>query len=167
MKHFLRALEEESFDSISFRGFLEAFLALLRCNPSGDTLRSLAMMITYGRQAKQRALKPFRTSRGDYTLSPNIFATSSGPRRSVPRPTHAPVSGLNLELSLAETSLRMLELYAHFLCDVSSDQEIKRFAKTVTNKVTALLRVEELADIVHSGCCTYWPTTTLRLSSML
>lgn len=142
VKRFIDALKGETFNADVFPDFLEAFTMLFKCSLAGDNMRSLALFITYalhdGRTFPYRARNKrsaTRVSNGDATRV--IDSERSTPRSLSPA---TPEAGAN-DLSRQEIGVQILEAYSDILCDPDSDDSIKRFAKTVTNKVRELLLV--------------------------
>ena len=126
MKNWLDALKSETFTAESFEYFLEAFTSFLTRNPSADSMRSLALYITYAiHKPRQTASNP---TRGKSARRQTLSGTS-------PRPSKQQDECVGY-LSQPQVALRMLELYADILCHKGEDANIKKFARTVTNKVT-------------------------------
>lgn len=132
----LDALKGETFSEDVFPDFLEAFSTLLRCNTSAENLRSIALFVTYALQ-DDRAI-PMRTGRfhkNGQRQSGNQTPVAS---RIDPfaRRSDSPTRVQQNDLSSHEVGVRLLQMYTEFLCDTTSLEPIKKFAKTVANKVT-------------------------------
>jgi beige protein homolog 1 len=134
----LDALKGETFSEDVFPDFLEAFSTLLRCNTSAENLRSVALFVTYALQ-DGRAF-PGRTSR----LHKNGQRQSNNQTPVVPRIdpfarlSDSPAEANHNDLSSHEVGVRLLQMYTEFLCDTTSLESIKKFAKTVANKVRSV-----------------------------
>jgi len=169
VRRFIDALKGENFNADVFPEFLEAFITLFKCNMSGDILRSLALFITYalhdGRtfSYRNRARRSAtRIANGDVTRT--IDSERSTPRSLSPS---QPEAGVN-DLSRQEIGVQILEAYSDILCDPNSDDPIKRFAKTVTNKVCEISStfIGPLIDI-SSGYFSCWKSLIQRWFSSL
>lgn len=142
----LDALKGERFTEDVFPDFLEAFSTLLKCNTSAENLRSIALFVTYALQ-DSRAF-PTRISR----TSRNSQRQSSSQMPSAPRSdpfdlrSASPNQSEQVELSSHEVGVRVLQMYTDFLCDTTSQEPVKKFAKTVANKVT---RSQSLVFYIH------------------
>lgn len=136
MKKWLDALKGETFTTESFEYFLEAFTSFLTRNPSADSMRSLALYITYAiHKPRQTASHPTRGK--SVKLDTNVSSrrqTLSGSGTS-PSPSKQQEECVGY-LSQLQVALRMLELYADILCHKGEVANIKKFARTVTIKVT-------------------------------
>lgn len=135
VKRFLDALKGESFTADVFPHFLEAFKVLVECNASGDTLRSLALFITYAlhnsRAFGKRTLRPKSSTlrTGMRPTPPQLSPVIMSPRSQSPSQLSA-----SSQMSREELGLRVLSMYADLLCEINSAHNLKRFAKAVTNK---------------------------------
>ena len=123
----------------TFDYFLVAFRSLLTVSPSADSLRNLALFVTYAMYTPKengsqlsRTAKSVRRSHQSLHTPPRRSTTSSiSPNRGDSR------LGTSRALTRQEVGVRVLEMYADMLCqkDLSN---IKKFARTVTNKVTVV-----------------------------
>jgi hypothetical protein len=132
-------LKGETFSADVFPDFLEAFSALFRCNISKDNLRSLALFVTYALQ-DNRAFPPlgnrqYRNSlRYSNGQAPNNLASEAQtptPRSNSP----GQIAKAANDLSRHEVGVQVLEMFTDLLCNTASLEPIKKFAKTVANKV--------------------------------
>ncbi len=129
------ALKRDVFHSDSFEYFLEAFRTVLTVHPSGESLRSLALFITYAtHKSKRRDTSPLRptasTKRKD-VVNPRrqtLITASLGPSH--------PSSCLLAEMSRTQIAVKVLEMYTAILCDDRNPANIRKFARTVTNRVS-------------------------------
>jgi hypothetical protein len=131
-------LKGESFSADVFPDFLEAFSAVFKCSISPETLRSLALFVTFALQdsrafpnrtstiAKRNRLGPLNGHGGPVT----------GRERSAsgPSPFNAPISPA-MEVSRYEIGVQMLEVFTEVLCEPGTEI-VYKFATTVTNKVS-------------------------------
>lgn len=134
----LDALKGETFSEDVFPDFLEAFSTLLRCNISAENLRSIALFVTFALQ-DSRAF-PSRIGRFHNNSQPqssNQLPVGSRPDSFAGR-SDSPARTNQNDLSSHEVGVRLLQMYTEFLCDTTSLEPIKKFAKTVANKVTSL-----------------------------
>lgn len=113
--------------------FMNSFESLVKCNYNAEVHRSIALFITYA----------FHTSPGSLPRTPK--PASAGSRSGTPgvgilrRPTvetSSPSAATpSKNLTKKELGIRILEMYTRLLCDKTSLVDIRKFAKTVTNKV--------------------------------
>ena len=133
MKKWIEALKGEIFTIQTFEYFLKAFTTFFSRNPSADAMRSLALYITYAIHKPRQAVSyPTRgkSIKLDTNVSSRRQTLSSTPPRSAKQQDET-VS----YLSQLEVALRMLEFYTDILCHKGEVANIKKFARTVTNKV--------------------------------
>ncbi|KAF2104564.1 beach-domain-containing protein [Rhizodiscina lignyota] len=138
IKRLLDPLKSEPMPSAAVPDFLHTLETMLRSNTSADILRALALFITYAlHDARATTIKRNRTwppnhgSHGSETSTPPLRALEDEPMM-----THA------------ELGVRLLEMYADLLCEKENTTEIKRFAKTVTNKWLLYLLAEPSPQVV-------------------
>ncbi|SPN99858.1 probable beige protein homolog [Cephalotrichum gorgonifer] len=149
IKRLLDAMKAETISEDVLPSFLEAFENLVKCDFSGEVHRALALFLTYA------------------------FHSSSVPRSRTPKPLSATnrtnVPSLNvprnptLEVPTVETGSQpsyltkrqlgkhILAMFSRLLCEKGSVVNIKRFARTVTNKWLLYLLSEDDAEIVTHG----------------
>ena len=113
--------------------FMEAFENLIKCNFNSEVHRSLALFLTYA----------FHSPPASRSRTPKPLSAVS--RSSTPGLTAARKA--NLEVAVADTGTpslyvtrrqlgkRILAMFSRLLCEKGSVVNIKRFARTVTNKV--------------------------------
>lgn len=134
MKRFLDALKGENFLPDVFPSFLEAFTSLVKNNLSAEVFRSLALFVTYS--LHKPAVSASRTPMSRYaTVSTRLAATQAGPKQ--PTLSAASDDGRNLDAPLTKQQIgaKILEMYTDLLCEKGSTTHLKKFARTVTNKV--------------------------------
>ncbi|KAL8713271.1 MAG: hypothetical protein Q9225_006798 [Loekoesia sp. 1 TL-2023] len=137
-KKWLEALKTDSFRSASFEHFLTAFGSLLAMNLIGDSLRSLAMYITYALEKAGSEEQDLRQQTHPGSMDKSLVQETSSESHTNPISGE---DGTDAELSTEFLAIRMLELYANFVCIPGDTSNIMKFAKTVTNKMLARLLV--------------------------
>jgi hypothetical protein len=139
-------LKGETFSADVFPDFLEAFSALFRCNISKDNLRSLALFVTYALQDNRafplHGSRQYRNSqRQSNSHAPNTLvseALTSASRSNSP----GQITKSTNDLSRHEVGVQVLEMFTDLLCNTASLDPIKKFAKTVANKVRLSILVK-------------------------
>jgi hypothetical protein len=135
VKRFLDALKAETFGEEVFPFFMEALSSLVKCNMTADVFRSLALFITY---AYHRPTVANRTTpKGQTgTLVNRSRTISNGPTRPTINTLFDGKDAIpSSALTKRELGNKVLEMYSDFLCEADSSSNIKKFARTVTNKV--------------------------------
>ena len=130
IKRLLDALKAETISESTLPHFLNSFESLIKCNYNAEVHRSLALFVTYA----------FHTPSASVSRTPKPGSASS--RSATPvlrRPT--------IEISLSSSAnpsplltkkklgIKVLEMYTRLLCEKDNLVDIRKFAKTVTNKV--------------------------------
>ncbi|TVY17587.1 Beige protein 1-like, partial [Lachnellula arida] len=147
VRRFLDALKAESFPRDVFPAFMEAFTSLVKCNMTAEVLRALSLFITYAYH------KPTNSA----TRTPNKGQFGTLPSRSgtiTKRPSLATFLDGNIvstNLSKRELGTKILDMYASLLCEDSSSSNLKKFARTVTNKWLLHLLSEDDPEVVVLG----------------
>jgi hypothetical protein len=112
--------------------FLASFERLVKCNYSAEVHRSLALFITY----------TFHTVAGSMPRTPkppssvSRSSTPGIPRRQTIESNGPAVTNSFKFLTKKQFGIKILEMYTRLLCEKGSQVNIRKFAKTVTNKVT-------------------------------
>lgn len=123
--------EVVSDDTISH--FMGAFEVLVTSNFSQEVMRSLSLFITYAFHSPASSLP-----RSPRPLSSISRSSTPAPRRTR-TPTDASLSGASPSglkfLTKKQLGVKVLSMYSRILCDKSNTSHIKKFARTVTNKV--------------------------------
>ncbi|KAK0642245.1 Beige protein-like protein 1 [Lasiodiplodia hormozganensis] len=149
IKRLLDALKGENFTGEVFPHFLNAFKALLKCSVSSDILRSLALFITFALQENRtlvnRPLRSGSNARQMKRAPTQPLLPNSSPST---RPMTPNLQTESEVMPKKELGVKILEAYAAFLCDDASATEIRRFAKTVTNKWLVYLLAENDARVI-------------------
>lgn len=130
------ALKGEMFSREILPDFMTAFKALIKTNMSADVLRSLALFITYSLH-KNNPARPLKVKKSNVQLrrQGTLGPSPSGSVNLAP-----PVKIVN-DLSVdgftrQQIGVMVLEMYQDLLFeDGNSTGNLKKFARTVTNKV--------------------------------
>ncbi|KAK4151448.1 hypothetical protein C8A00DRAFT_17139 [Chaetomidium leptoderma] len=150
IKRLLDALKAETISEDIMPHFMASFESLVKCNYNAEVHRSIALFITYA----------FHTPPGSLPRTPK--PASSNSRSTTPglgilrRPT-AEISPLSSTmgskmLTKKHLGVRILEMYTRLLCEKTNLADIRKFAKTVTNKWLLYLLAENDPEIVVLGC---------------
>ena len=134
MKRFLDALKAETFPRDVFPSFMEALTTLVKCNMTAEVFRSLALFITYAYHQPMSSTS--RTPRPQYgTLPARSGTISNGPRRPIVSTLFDGKEVASTTLTKRQLGTKVLEMYTDLLCERGSTANIRKFARTVTNKV--------------------------------
>ncbi|OBT91582.1 hypothetical protein VE01_10403 [Pseudogymnoascus verrucosus] len=150
VKRFLDALKAETFTSDIFPGFVEAFTVLVLGSLNPEVHRSLALFVTYS--FHKPSTSALRTPKAKFGTVNNPRLGLSGPKRP---PINTSLDG-NVDapssvMSKRELGRGILQMYTDLLCEKGSTINLKRFAKTVTNKWLLHLLAEDDAEVVVLG----------------
>ena len=136
-KKWLDALKGDPFSPDTFEYFLEAFRTILTANPSAESLRSLALFVTFAtHKPKRRDISPLRATKSIHQID-----GSKSRRQTLVTASPSPMKssfGLSSELSRIQIAVKLLEIYTALLCNERDTTNIKKFARTVTNRVSYL-----------------------------
>lgn len=134
------ALKGEMFSREILPDFMTAFKALIKTNMSADVLRSLALFITYSLH-KNNPARPLKVKKSNVQLrrQGTLGSSPSGvPSGSVNlAPPVKVVNDLSVDgFTRQQIGVMVLEMYQDLLFeDGNSTGNLKKFARTVTNKV--------------------------------
>lgn len=132
-KKWLEALKSETFTAETFEYFLTTFKTMLTKNVSADSMRSLALYITYAiHKPRHVTSMPLRGKSTKLTTGP------PSRRKTLGSPSSRPLAQQNEpapQLTQVQVALKVLDLYADLLCQKDEFTNIHKFARTVTNKV--------------------------------
>lgn len=133
MKRLLDAMKGESIPEAVVPHFMNTFDILVKSNLSPEVMRSLSLFITYAFHVPAGSAS--RTPRPNSAISRPT--TPSLARRSTAdfSGTSSPIPGVKF-LTKKQCGIKVLNLYSTILCEKDNLAPIKKFAKTVTNKVT-------------------------------
>jgi len=133
IKRLLDALKAETISEDIMPHFMASFESLVKCNYNAEVHRSIALFITYA----------FHTPPGSLPRTPkpaSAASRSATPGLSVLRRPTAELNPLtsvtgSKMLTKKQLGIKILEMYTRLLCDKTNLADIRKFAKTVTNKV--------------------------------
>lgn len=133
IKRLLDALKAEPVLEDVVPYLVESLECLIKCNYSQEVHRSLALFITY-------TFHPTSGAGSSHPRTPKPQSATSRSTTPVPRATLnvGPPIGLGPPpkvLTRKQLGTRILELYANMLCEKGNVINIRKFARTVTNKV--------------------------------
>ncbi|KAI9828211.1 MAG: hypothetical protein M1819_004596 [Sarea resinae] len=154
VKKLLDALKGETFLADVLPDFMKAFKSLVSCNMSAEVLRSLSLFVTYALHKTPAPLTKASLNRRGTTKSEagsreNIHKRPSLAIPVVKPPT--PISPSSDELPRTHLGIKVLEMYSELLCNESGTSNIKKFARTVTNKWLLFLLAEDEPRVVILG----------------
>ena len=134
MKRFLDALKAETFSREVFPFFLEALTTLVKCNMTAEVFRSLALFITYAyHKPTTSAIRTPRAHSG--TLPSRSGTKSNGSRRPIINTILDVEDVTSSLLTKRQLGNKVLAMYTDLLCEKGNTTQIRKFARTVTNKV--------------------------------
>jgi beige protein homolog 1 len=139
VKRFLDALKAENFPRDVFPSFMEALTTLVKCNMTAEIFRSLALFITYAYHQPTSATS--RTPKSQYGTLPARSGTVNGPRRPTVNTLFDGKDISSTTLTKRQLGTKVLEMYTELLCEKGSTANIRKFARTVTNKVGVEVRL--------------------------
>lgn len=131
MKRLLDALKAETISEDVMPHFLEAFESLIKCNFNAEAHRTIALFITYTFHSSANS-QP-RTPRPSSAMG---LAANANSRVGLRRSTVDSINGANIRgLTKKQVGVKILELYTRLLCQKGTYNDVRKFARTVTNKV--------------------------------
>ncbi|KAH8816858.1 hypothetical protein F5884DRAFT_237214 [Xylogone sp. PMI_703] len=150
VKRFLDALKAETFSQEVMPSFLEALTTLVKCNMTAEVLRSLALFITYS--FHQPTGSNARTPKLQYGTLLNRSNTAS-PKSARPAVNTFFDGKDEISSTLTKRQLgnKILKMYTGLLCEKGNTANIKKFARTVTNKWLLHLLTEDDPEVVVHG----------------
>lgn len=120
-------MKSEPLSEIVLPFFISAIKNLVKCNYNTEVHQSLALFITYAFHPPSRSLprtpKP-TTRRASQSVPLRQLITANGAGGTEAR-----------SLTKKEVGIRLLEMFSQLLCEKGNVTIIRKFAKTVTNKV--------------------------------
>lgn len=137
LKRLMEALKSEPVAKAIMPMYMAAFKALLPQSFSAETLRSLALFVTFSINKRNTGLqvrKPTRREALHRSSSSGSFQGGKDETIST--------------LSHFEIGVEVLRLYSELLCRPGDDNLIRKFAKTVTNKWLLYLLSETSPEVV-------------------
>lgn len=130
VKRLLDAIKSEPLPENVVQYFMGAIESLVRCGYNTEVHRSIALFITYAFHTPSKSLPR--------TPKPGTSGGLLAPINVVRKPALELGGGSQGAVTLLnrrQIGIRILEMYCQLLCEKGSDAIIRRFAKTVTNKV--------------------------------
>ncbi|KAI5843402.1 hypothetical protein DFP73DRAFT_80685 [Morchella snyderi] len=152
VKKLMFALKGEMFSREILPDFMTAFKALIKTNMSADVLRSLALFITYSLH-KNNPTRPLKVKKSNVQLR-RQGTLGSSPSGSVNlAPPVKVVNDLSVDgFTRQQIGVMVLEMYQDLLFeDGNSTGNLKKFARTVTNKWLLYLLAENEPKVVLLG----------------
>jgi hypothetical protein len=133
VKRFLDALKAETFSRDVFPCFMEALTTLVKCNMTAEVFRSLALFITYAyHQPTSSTSRTPKTQSG--TLPIRSGTTSNGPKRPAVTALFDGKDVMSTTLTKRQLGTKVLEMFTELLCEKGNTSNIRKLARTVTNK---------------------------------
>ncbi|KAH0538184.1 hypothetical protein FGG08_005200 [Glutinoglossum americanum] len=148
VKKLIGAMKVDTFSPEVFPEFMAAFKSLVSSNMSSDVLRSLSLFITYALHKSDH--QPARTLRSRKSTLQIRQKAATSPARSGTITQFQPGTNSNT-LSRSQIGVKVLEMYSELLCEETGTVNIKKFARTVTNKWLLYLLAEDDARVVVLG----------------
>src|ERR1700679_1910935 len=112
---------------------MEALTSLVKCNMTAEVFRSLALFITYAYHKPMSSGARTPLSQAG-TLPIRSGINSSGPRRPTLSTFLDGKEVLSMTLTKRQLGNKVLEMYSNLLCEKDNASNIRKFARTVTNK---------------------------------
>lgn len=131
VKRLFDALKAENISDEVLPHFLTSLENLIKCNYNAEGHRSLALFITYA----------FHSIPSSHPRTPKAYSSMSRSSTPGPRRPAIDTNGISSTpsskiLTKKQLGVRILAMYTGMLCEKGNQTHIKKFAKTVTNKVT-------------------------------
>ncbi|KAH8886705.1 beach-domain-containing protein [Thozetella sp. PMI_491] len=133
IKRLLDALKAETVSEDVLPHFMASFESLVKCNFNAEVHRSVALFITYALHAVPGSHP--RTPKPGSGTSRSSTPAPGGLRRPAIE-ISGPSTNASRLLTKKQIGVKILEMYTRLLCEKDNLGDIRRFAKTVTNKVT-------------------------------
>ncbi|KAI9731699.1 MAG: hypothetical protein M1834_004488 [Cirrosporium novae-zelandiae] len=147
VKKMIDALKGQPISKDVFPSFLDAFKELVNCNISTETLRCLALFVTYAlhKTKSTSALRPRKSMK-------QIRGKVQSPVRSHFSSSES-ISSHDMSdlVSHKQMGIEILGLYCDILCNEPGVAQLKKFARTVTNKWLLYLLASEEPEVVVYG----------------
>lgn len=129
------ALKGENFSTDTFKHFVKAFKSILTANLSAESLRTLALYITYAIYKPQPKISSvMRTAKTENFQTPR-FSHEPTNQDTASVTIRKEINPLQ-KLSQLQLGLEILDLYSDLVCKANDTGNVMKFARTVTNKVS-------------------------------
>ncbi|RDA88364.1 hypothetical protein CP532_5576 [Ophiocordyceps camponoti-leonardi (nom. inval.)] len=148
IKRLLDAMKGEGISEDIIEHFMDAFEALVRSNLSQEVMRSMSLFITYAFHTYPPSAS--RTPKAAPSSNSNTSGLVKRHAGDTNRTRSPSVMGAGM-LSKKQLGIRVLAMYANILCEKGSFNNIKKFARTVTNKWLLYLLADDDAAVVLHG----------------
>ncbi|KAF4587193.1 beige/BEACH domain protein [Ophiocordyceps camponoti-floridani] len=148
VKRLLDSTKGEGVSEQIVHHFMSAFEALVKSNLSQEVMRYLSLFITYAFHTSPPSAS--RTPKAPSASQLSISGLARQLTGDVPR-ARSPSAPDTRVLSKKQLGIRVLALYAGILCEKNNFNNIKRFARTVTNKWLLYLLADDDASVVLHG----------------
>ncbi|RAL68369.1 hypothetical protein DID88_007100 [Monilinia fructigena] len=150
VKRFLDALKAEPFPVDVIPSFMEALTSLVKCNMTAEVFRSLALFITYAYHKPTSSTSRTPKNLGS-TLPTRSGTVSRGPRRPTISTVFDTSESISPIMTKRQLGNRVLGMYTELLCEKGTTSNIRKFARTVTNKWLLHLLTEDDPQVVVLG----------------
>lgn len=162
IKRLLDAMKVETVSEEILPYFLKSFESLVRCNYNAEVHRSLALYITYALHSPasanlSRTPRPLGAAgRSSASLGGgglqrrHTGSSSTGVGGS--ESSSVSVADKSRNLTKKQLGVRILKLYEQLLCEKGTVANIRKFARTVTNKWLLCLISSDDLGVLLSGC---------------
>ena len=138
VKRLLDAMKGEGISEEVLPHFMEAFENLVMSNLSQEVMRSISLFITYAFHvpppSQMRTPRPGNAASRPSTPRPGPVRRTTGEMSG----TNSPALGIKY-MSKKQLGTKVLSMYSRILCQKGNTNNIKKFARTVTNKVCLYL----------------------------
>jgi hypothetical protein len=115
---------------------MEALEILVKCNMTTEVFRSLALFITYAYHQPTASSSNSRTPKVQGATAATRPATASGgPKRPLIITQFDTAEVKSSFLTKKQLGSKVLQMYTGILCEKGNTANIKKFARSVTNKV--------------------------------
>jgi hypothetical protein len=149
VKRLLDSMKGEGVSEDVAPQFMSSFEALVSSNLSQEAMRSISLFITYAFHTP--APSASRTPRPGSSVPRSN--TPIGPRRATVDANSAGAGASALRsLQKKQLGIKVLRMYSKILCEKGNLSNVRKFARTVTNKWLLYLLADEDAEVVLHGC---------------
>jgi beige protein homolog 1 len=134
---------------------MDALTSLVKCNLTAEVFRSLSLFITYAfhQPSGAAARTPNKVQAG--TVQSRSVTVSGAPKRPIVNTLFEGNKVNSTIFTKRQLGNKVLEMYTGLLCEKGSTTNIKKFARTVTNKVILTRSICVYFADIGSGSCTF------------
>jgi beige protein homolog 1 len=133
VKRLLDAMKAETLSEVVLPHFMSAFENLVKCNSSAEVYRALALFITYAFHSPITSLP--RTPKPLSALSRSSTPGLIRRVTTMHEDSGTSTPGMSKFLTKKQLGVKILGMYSGLLCERGNLVNIRKFARTVTNKV--------------------------------